>query len=294
MPNNIYNNLSNDELKAGYWYVTHRVLLRKIGISILAIAAGGLLLYGVYGLIQYYVTDRLANLALESDLAKAKLDYSLLAELNAPKGLQILETQAIKSRANYYDLVTEIVNPNQQWLVESFDYYYLINAEKTNIKTDFILPGQDKYVMYLNYESPKTVASANIIVENIKWKKVANYQMLAEKIFKFDFENQKVISSAQSDLSGKEPAANISFDILNKGPYSFWEPCFKIFLYRKEKLIGITQATVDSIASGEKRSLSINVFQNVPRGIELVILPDINILDPQIFKGIGQGSGELK
>ena len=36
MPNNIYNNLSDDQLKAGYWYVTHRVLLRKLGIFILA------------------------------------------------------------------------------------------------------------------------------------------------------------------------------------------------------------------------------------------------------------------
>lgn len=294
MPNNIYNNLSNDELKAGYWYVTHRVLLRKLGIVILAIAAGGLMLYGIYGLIQYYIADRGTNLALEADLAKAKLDYALLAELNTPKGLQILETQAIKSGEGNYDLITEIVNPNQQWAVDSLDYYYLINEAKSNVKTDFILPGQDKFILYLNYQSATAVTAANIIVENIKWKKVANYQLLAEKILKFDFENQKVISSAQSEVGNKEPVAEISFDVLNKGAYSFWEPRFKIFLYKRDKLIGVTQTTIDAIESGEKRSQSINLFQSAPRGIDLVILPDINILDPQIFKGIGQGSGELK
>ena len=52
MPNNIYDNVSEKDLKTGYWYVTHRVLLRKLFILFLVAVAGGLIFFGAMGLIK--------------------------------------------------------------------------------------------------------------------------------------------------------------------------------------------------------------------------------------------------
>ncbi|MEK7159660.1 MAG: hypothetical protein AAB766_04145 [Patescibacteria group bacterium] len=293
MSNIIYDNLSDKELKTGYWYVTHRVLLKKIGIFALAIVSGGLLIYGAIGLINYYIVDRSQNLALEADLAKNKLDQNLLAEINKPKDLQILETTVVEGAGGSYDLITEVINPNAQWAVEAVDYYYVFGEDKSNVKNEYLLPGQEKFLLFLNYKSNKTISSANIVLENIKWKKVADYGSLAEKVLQFEFANEKVLSSKKSGLSAEQAVANVSFDILNKSPYNFVEPRFIVFLTRGKQPVGVTQFSVDSLLSGESRSQSINFFQDVSSGTTVSIIPDINILDSSVFKGF-DNTGKLK
>jgi hypothetical protein len=294
MPNTIYDNLSDDELKAGYWYVTHRVLLRKVFVFALAIASGGLLLYGIVGLVNYYLVDSAVRQALQADLAKSKLNQQLLSEINRPLDLQIMDTEVVKAGDNGYDFITNVVNPNSQWAVESFDYYYLIGEEKSNVKSEYILPGQSKLVLYLNYPREGFVGSASLIMENIKWKKTANFNEWQEKVMQFAFENQIVLSSKKSGISEQEMISTIQFDVLNKSPYSFWEPRFIVFVVKNGKIVGATQVVIDSLSSGEKRTETVNMFQSISGGAELEIAPDINILDPNVFKGGSGSSGEVK
>lgn len=294
MPNTIYDNLSDDELKAGYWYVTHRVLLRKIFVFSLAIISGALLLFGIWGLINYYVVESAGRQALQTDLAKAKLNYQLLSEINKPLDLQIMETEVVKAGDNAYDFITNVVNPNAQWAVESFDYYYLFGEEKTNVKSEYILPGQSKLVLYLNYPPDGFIGSASLIMENIKWKKAANFSEWQEKVMQFAFENQVALSSKKSGLSEQELISTIQFDVLNKSPYSFWEPRFIVLIVKGDKIVGAAQVVLDSLSSGEKRTETVNLFQSISGGAELQIVPDINILDPNVFKGGSGSSGEIK
>lgn len=289
MPNNIYNNLSQDELKVSYWYVTHRVLLRKIGIMVLAVVSGVLLLYGIYGLIDFYLLGGRENAAIEKSLSAGGLNYTLLAEANRPTDLAVLDTTILKGAGSSYDIISEISNPNVQWDVESFDYYYMIGEAKTNVKTDFILPNSSKYVLYPNYESDAGAAEANLVIENIKWKKVSDFDLLAEKILQFNFENKVILSSKSSSLSKKESVTNIRFDVLNKSSYNFWEPRFIVLLLRGDALVAVTQVVVDGLASGEKKTESVNLFQTIPSGATMEIFPDIDILNPDVFKGFEQG-----
>lgn len=285
MPNNIYNNLSDDQLKAGYWYVTHRVLLRKLGIFILAILAGSLLVFGIKGIIDYYGTDASSREALLADISKNKLNQQLLVELNNPSDLQVLETEVIKTGENMYDLYTEVYNPNQRWYIESFDYYFILgDDEKTEIKTDFVLPEQTKYVLNLGFKSQGIVNSANLIVENVKWLKVFDYEETRNKFLNFSFENIEILAAKQSGLSKKEDIANMRFDVINKSAYNFWQPRFVVFVLKRDKVIAVTQTILDSINSGEQKTESLNIFQAIPRGVDLKIVPDINILNPDVFK----------
>jgi hypothetical protein len=294
MPNNIVENLSNDQLKAGYWYVTHRVILRKVGIMILAIFSGILLLFGVKGLVDYYIMDRPTRLAIESSIVNPKLNNNLLKEINTPRTLQIIETNVIKKDDKVYDIATEVFNPNAQWYVKSFDYYYKLGDEKTNTKEGYILPGQNKFVLYLNYRATGNFSGAQIMIENIEWEKVANYAEMQEKFISFVFEDATILSPNQSGLSDNEKIANLSFTVLNKSTYNYHEPKFIIFLYKGGSLEAVTQTVLDSIMSGEKKTDSFNLFQSIPRGTDMIIVPDINILDPTVFKGFDVGPGTLK
>ncbi|MBU1132351.1 hypothetical protein KKC32_03865 [Patescibacteria group bacterium] len=294
MQNVIYNNFSEDDLKMSYWYVTHRVLIRKIILLSMAIVAGGLLLFGIAGILKYYVLDRGRNLALETEISQSKLDYTLLSELNRPSDLAILSTKVLNSGEGIYDIVSEVSNPNAQWMVESFDYYFIYGEEKTPLKTDFILPGQQKYVLYLGLETASRLGSDDLILENIKWKKVADYQSLAEKILLFDFQNERILPASTSGLSEQADVSRVSFDVLNESTYNFWEPRFVILMYRQNNLAGIAQTNLNGLAPGERKTETINLFQSLSGVNRIEISPDMNILDPSVFKGFGYEPGELK
>ena len=181
--------------------------------------------------------------------------------------------------------IISIYNPNISWYAESFDYYYLYgDDQKSEVRKDFILPEDTKYVLYLGLKSEKNVSKTNLIIENIKWKKVADYQNSKKKFLNFVFENVEILSSQQSGLSKEGDISNIRFDVINKSSYNFWEPKFTILILRRDEVIAITQTTVKSINSAEKITESLNIFQNIPRGVELKIIPDLDILNPAIFK----------
>lgn len=292
MPNNIYDNVSEKDLKTGYWYVTHRVLLRKIFVLFLVAVAGGLILYGAMGLINYYIVDGAERAAIEANLAKSQLNEKMLAEINTPLQLQVIGTTVLKTGDNSYDFVTEIANPNQQWTVSAFDYsFVLADDEKTNVKTDFILPEQDKFVLYLNYQSEKSITDANILIENIQWEKVANYATAAEKFLQFEFADAVALATSESGEAG---LSGFRFDIINRSAYNFWEPRFTVVLMKQGSLVGAFSVSLDKINAGEKVSVNRNVFQDIPRNVEVQIFPDVNILDPAVFKGFDVQSGEFK
>ena len=83
-------------------------------------------------------------------------------------------------------------------------------------------------------------------------------------------------------------------DILNKTPYSFWEPKFIVLLTQRSGLVGVAQVALADLKTGEKRTESFNLFQELSDATQIEVVPDINILDPAVFKSFDTSLGELK
>lgn len=295
MINNIYNqNLNDQDFKLSYWVATNRLYLRTIGVLLLGVVSGGLLLVGAGGLFKYFVLDKDKNLALEQSIGTNRLNESLLSEVGRPQDLQVQQVKVFQTTDSSADFFAEVVNPNEQWAVESFDYYFEYGGEKTMVKTDFILPDSTKYVLHLNFPANKKVGTADLKAENIKWKKVPEYKNLFEKFNQFDFQNITTLSSNSSGVSDKERISTVNFDILNKSAYSYWEPKFIVLMFQRDSLVGVSQVVLSDLKTGEKRTESFNLFQELADSVDVKIIPDINILDPNVFKSFDNTSGELK
>lgn len=294
MPNNVYNNLSEDELKYGYWYVTHRVFLRKLGILILAVVVGIILVYGIILISGYYIKDMGDSKGLAANLSQDKLNLSLLAEASKPKDLSVSETRIMRGNKGSVDFITEIVNPNIQWTVDSLEYYYLNGEEKTEIETSYVLPGQTKYLMHFNYPATSTSLSVRLVLEKINWKKVVDFAAMQEKAIDFEIKNATISSVVKPTGTSSDSVTNISFDVFNKSAYNFWEPRFVVLLERGDQLVAIAETHLSSLGSNEKKTESLNLFQALPASTKVTVIPDINILDSNVFKGFNVGSGEQK
>ncbi len=295
MPNNIYDaNFDERKAKFSYWYIENRVMLRRISIVFLAGFSGIFLFYGLWGLANHYLVNYDANKRVEYSISEGRLNYEMIAESSRPKGLQTVGSFMMSSDRGNFDFAAEVFNPNSEWLVESFDYYFNFGGERTETKSEYILPRQRKFLMDLNYPATIMYSTVNVVIDNVKWKKVANYTELREKILQFDFKNVRVLTPKQSGVSGKLQISTIEFDILNQGSHNFWDPKFVILIYQGSRIININQLVLSSISSGEILEQSLNIFQKLPINAKVEIVPDINILNEEVFKGYDFNSGELK
>ncbi len=294
MSNNIYNNLSEKELKYSYWYVTHRVFLRKLGVLALASCSIGLLIYGLFLVSSYYIEDASKSRDLAASLSQDKLNLELLAESNKPRDLQVSETRVLRGNQGMVDFVATIFNPNVQWAVDKLEYYFLNGEDKTELATAYILPGQEKYLLHFNYPSSNTGLQVRIIIETVHWQKVVDFTAQQENAVNFEITNAAITSIIKPGKETTESVTNVTFDVLNRSAYSFWEPRFVVLLERGDQLIAVAETHLSTLGSNELRKESINLFQTLPASTQLRVVPDINILDPNVFKGFNIEVGERK
>ena len=266
------------------WFA-NRVKFRQGFLSFLFVIALALILFGLGGIGKVYLVDKNRNEALEVGLTKEKLNYQMLAEVNRPTALQIRDSFVVKSSAGKYDFAAEVVNVNQKWHAQSFDYYFVFGEEKTAVKKGYILPGETAYLVNLGVESESLVSESNLIVENINWQKVPEgFVEMKQKMLKLEVKNINLISSQSGQLSDKSDVANISFEVVNMSNYNYWQPHFTVLVFRRGELVAVSDLIMDSLDTGERKVESLNIFQYIPRDVEIKIVPDINILDQRVFK----------
>ncbi|MBT4722925.1 hypothetical protein HN958_04085 [Candidatus Falkowbacteria bacterium] len=295
MSNNIYSDKNKDrQFKFSYWYVSNRVLLRRIFIAVLGLVALFFIVYGLRGLITTFISEKYENEQVYNALLEDNLNQDVIAEVSQAKDLIIKDTKMIATSRGEFDIVGQIENPNQTWVVEQFDYYFEFGDNRTTTKTDFVLPGQKKVLTEIGFSTEKLSNNVDVVIVDVKWKKVSNFEPLAEKMLQFDYQNVVINKSVTEKEGEKLEVTFLEFDIINKSSYNYWSPKFYVLIYNENNLIGVRQVVLDSISSSEIVEKSLAIYNSLPTKSQIQIVEDINILDPEVIKGFGNGSGELK
>jgi len=241
-----------------------------------------------------FIVDKDEEQKVYESLLENNLNQDVIAEVSRAIALNQKGTKMIPATRGMFDIVSQVENPNQTWLVESFDYYFQIGESRTNTRTDFILPGQSKIVTEIGFSADRIVNNVEIIIENVKWKKVSDFASLYEKMVQFDYENVSIQRSSVEKSGETLDVTFLKFDIINKTSFNYWSPKFHVLIYKDNQLVNVQQVVLDSISSNEVASKSLAIYEKLPLKSQVQIYPDINILDPDVIKGFGNGSGELK
>ena len=89
MENNIYSSdFSDKQFKWSYWYARHRLSLRRFGILALGAIALFFLLYGAYGILDFYVISRTEIAGWQSSVSENKLNSELVSQVRSPLELE--------------------------------------------------------------------------------------------------------------------------------------------------------------------------------------------------------------
>ena len=251
---------TDKELGWAYWFVTNKEKLKKIGVISLAVVAGLLFLYGAGGLLFFYTYQYKELATLQKQIVSSKLNYTYLHEKNNPMPLEFGEVRVLKTKSDKFDIVVEVKNPNQSWYLASFDYYFLIANGATTRRTGFLLPDEDRYLMELNWTAEANFSDAQIVVENLKWKKQSDFANLKEKILNIVIGKADFVPAQKLGLADDVAVSQAQFVAKNQSAYNFSRVDFAVLLFRGGEIVGVTRTAMDAFKSGEDREVKINFY----------------------------------
>lgn len=274
---------SKSQLAVASWYVSHKILLKKIFIGFLIFLNVIFWGYGLYGLINYYFIEG-PNFSKTLQSLSQSIDYSAINSALQPKNLELGTTTIFSSGKGRYDFVAKIFNGNSNWRAE-FTYNFLVDGVARPEKNGFILPGDEKFFFYLGVDEASKPRQAVLEVKNLRWQRVnvheiPDYAAWRDDRLNFVIGNVKFSPAAIADTISVSRA---SFDVKNSSAFSFWDVGFAILLYRGSSLAGVNYITLEEFRSGQNRPVEVSWFEPLPPISQVKVAPAVNIFDSKIY-----------
>ncbi|MFA5318170.1 MAG: hypothetical protein WC323_01700 [Patescibacteria group bacterium] len=282
------------QLKWGLWWVENRMLLRHIFIIILIVAGTLFWGYTIYGFGYYAYKGIQEDEVLAQDLISIpKISHNYTSG-TAAQDLVLGSINVLPGIKNTSDLAVEIKNLNSSWYAV-FDYFFIINQQETEIKSEFMLPGEKKYLTEFLYEGSRPTG-ASINIANLKWRRISPKD-IGSSVESYLADNANIeISDIQINPAGAVSVSAASAMILkakNNTPYNFWSVDFYFALKSGYRLVGINKYQIEKFLSGEEKEISFS-WLGASGGSQVEVIPSVNIFDQENLMPFNLGSGQLK
>jgi hypothetical protein len=275
--------LSEKQLKWGYWFVTHKILLKRILIITLIAMNAAFFGFSGYGLVSDLMNAP-ARRQMVDELGRNLLN-PLLSEQRAAKPLTIANPQVLSSK-NAYDFVTQVTNPNQDFFAH-FSYRFVAGSFMTEFKSGFILPGERKYLSELGVLSPKRPSSASLEISGLAWRRVNKHEIPDWQDFAHQHLNLPITDVVYVPgieiIRDKPTIGRTSFTIANDTGYGYYGLRLLVLMYRGPTLAAVNSVIFQTIGPGEKKAGEVTWYEDYGAVTEIKVVPEIDITDQSVY-----------
>jgi len=276
--------VSTEKLNLGLWYVKHQKLMFLALVWLLVAVSAILWSYSLYYLTSFLLVglrqDRENLLSLTTtSFERIQADY----EVN----FKVEPAKVLSSGEGRYDLTAKVTNNNDNVWVH-FDYYFYVNGQVIGRGRGFAFPHEEKFVMALNQPLAVPALEAKLVIENDLWAKInrhniPDWQQFRDSHLDFLVRDKIFVSAVQSGLTESLFVNQLSFNITNQTPYNYRRLPLDIILYSGNQVVGVNQYFVNDFTPRQKVEASMNIIGNLPPVDRIEVLPNINLLSPDIY-----------
>lgn len=274
---------SAKQLKWAMWYVNNKLLLYRLAVGSLIVFIAATFAFSLWrgAFILYY--DFFQQPRVDVELSRAP-NYDAINQRNTPQPLQIMGIQVLPGGTDKNDAIVEIANPNERHIV-FFDYYFDFSGQKTEPQSGFLLPLEARPMVAMGLDTSWAVGTANIIIENISWRRVSAHLITDIR----SWQNERLnfsVSDFVFKLAGSRNGASahiINFKLTNNSPYSYKNPEFYLGLYQNNSMVGIMKLFLDDFISLQARDIDLRSFVSNLAVTEIKIFPIINLYEKAVY-----------
>ncbi|PIS05617.1 MAG: hypothetical protein COT81_00005 [Candidatus Buchananbacteria bacterium CG10_big_fil_rev_8_21_14_0_10_42_9] len=279
-PGSPYHNVSNFQLKLSYWYITHKIQLRKILMVVLIIFDILIFSFVFWSIINlYFITYNDHQLVLRS-LSQDLIDYKSFREAYAPVPLQIVGVRVITSSSGESDILVRVKNPNFKLAVSKVDYKIFADGAEVASGSTFVLPDTEKFFAGYNVANLARNADIQLQLEKVNWRRVDNYEAIAAERLRFEIIDTEYIPPNNSSIAGRLPVSIAQAEVRNNSAFNYWQVGFFTAVYSGQELVGVNYSTVEPFRSGETKLIEARWFSLLGNISQIEVILDVNILDP--------------
>ncbi len=271
-------NLTDKQLKWGYWWVLHRAAVHRLVVVFLVITSLVLCGYALWQLTDW-LTNRKAEEEALRQLVSQTLEVGEYRRTNRPQSLEVGLVTAVPSVHGLYDLVAEIKNKNINWAVAELVFVFTADGQ-TFEGNSFFLPLEEKYVVKLGIPFRTKPKQVSVDFKDIKWHRIKN---LADfSVPTFNIINQEVESVTPVD-STTATSTRLTFDLENSNPFSYWQVGVTVILSKSGSIQAVGQQIISNVSSQSTRRVEFYWPDSQIMADNLIIRPEVNVLDPRVL-----------
>jgi hypothetical protein len=271
------NDISEKQLNWGYWFVTHKLLLRRL--LIIALIAGNAALFGFSGYA--FFTD-LSNASARNqqlqELATSQLNPAVVAA-QAPQSITSSNAQVLVSNGKY-DFVSTIKNPNRYFSAR-FSYRFVAGSFATPPAVGFVLPGEEKFVVTLGQATDTRPSGAALEISNIIWQRVDRHTIPDWMTFASQHLNFPITDISYTPgieiTPGKPTIGRTSFTVANNTGFGYYDVRLLVLMYRGAALAAVNTTILPTFAPGESRSAEVTWYEDFGAISQIKVIPEIDI-----------------
>jgi hypothetical protein len=290
-------NMSEKSLRYGYWFVTHKILLKRIGIIILVVLDAALVGWSGWGWISVYVLEAKSDEVTALQNGTTMLGADIHAE-NTAAGL-LVANASVFTASGKSDFAAEMKNPNKNFRAD-FTYHFSIGNQATADKRGFILPGDDKFLIDLG-EKISAGGSAALTITEIDWHKVdrhliPDYAKFSADRLNFGITDAKfvpagggsnpfagMVATPTSTPASGGPTGETTFTLTNNTGFGYKDLSFNILLMSGPELAAVNSTIISDVLPGETRQVELTWYESLPAISDTRVIPEVDIMNDGIY-----------
>jgi len=273
--------LSWRQMNFGLWLAENRRNITRAIIILLILISAFFFIFSSYSYLVYFLRGPVDN----------QPESQVLSPRN-PINEMTIGSLEIFQNTDSYDLAVRLQNNNDNFSAE-FNYCFYQGEITLDCRKGYILPSEDKYLLSLGLEL-QDLKAVSFQINDIFWTRVNRRQIpdwaafFKERI-NFETANINFLNASRSGLSENIRLNSLEFDFINHSAYSYFNAPLNIYFYNGSDLIGVKSYVVRNFLTGETRPIKIVWSGDLEEANRIEIVPNINILDDQVYLRFGRG-----
>ncbi|OIP79999.1 MAG: hypothetical protein COT39_01105 [Parcubacteria group bacterium CG08_land_8_20_14_0_20_48_21] len=286
MPSYQPHEVGNKQLAIGYWITTHRLQMKRLGSGLFLAIATGLLLNGIYGLVDYFVLQRKQTIAWEQQLAVSGMVHRDYASKISAQDLNVTSVGIVENEESA-DAFASVANPNDRWYAR-FSYHFSLGDYNSPVFEGFTLPGEEKTLTGFSLTLPKDAATVILVFDRLDWTHVSNhdisdYAAWAGDRQKITIKDLVYAPPAQLHENSSLVVSRVTYTAVNNSIFDYWEVGFLIIGIRDDRPVALQRKVVSPLVSGKATTQVVSWFGIRNRFDSIRIEPEIDILNPESY-----------
>ncbi len=276
--------LTEEKLNWGFWWVTHKVQVRRWFTVVLGIVAFVLVAYAGYGFADWYFGSGVLERASFAAYERPAIDLSLFRR-DTPQRPVIEPAYILASSEDSFDLVSQVTNPSKSFWLE-FDYRFESGGSTVGtVQHGFLLPASKKYLYVLGVKGNRP-GSVTLQLNNVSVHRVdphvikPDYLTWARARLNFKIGDIQFKPPAPTDPL---PVSRATFTVKNDTGFSYWKAGFFVLLRTGTSVSGANYVVITELRAGETRTVDASWFADMPGVSDVQVTPDLNIFDNSIY-----------